>query len=410
MIHVLKFILSLIIIIAPAINANAQIKTQSKGCAILFDNSNSMIQYFDPDQMEDAKQLIIDLLFEGKHDSTKWDFSGNSSELRKIWNPNMLLYLHPFGELSSPVDPFYRNLPEYEIIPDETEAKNFIHKYLFSKLNFRDMFTHIELARMLSWWKIAMIMGDEGKHFYMDVIIVTDGIEDRDMGFPDAGLSIRRAYSTATVSEVYKFLFEHKRRSVRNPGLVLTVQLEQIGPYYFPQPSPASSDSTGKTDVDFVKLTSPSNGKQFTESDKWISFAWSSEGNFEGYVLEIYEQLNRRKILEKHILNDKKYSVSIPKQILRQLGEPKGRGIKFSAYVRGVYPETVKDLVPVQSNLVSFTITPAGSSFPWGLTFLVLGIGSLATLYILYSNGTLQKYVQRLTGKIKKGEDDFSDI
>ncbi|MBP7461770.1 MAG: hypothetical protein KBA26_10815 [Candidatus Delongbacteria bacterium] len=170
----LKYFIFCLLIIASFSSAQPK-----DGLIILFDNSGSMKQSFTPQQLEDAKILIDNFLFNGIYDSSKWNLSTQDT-LVKIWNDKMFLYVHPYGEAIKESEPYFRLSPDYDTREMESSAKEFINGYLYNRLDYRDKSTNTELAKYYAWWKISNLPDfmPNGKNF--GLLIITDGKRDTD--------------------------------------------------------------------------------------------------------------------------------------------------------------------------------------------------------------------------------------
>ncbi len=386
------------ILISTLISSANLFAQRDRGCAILFDNSGSMTQYFRSEQLKDAKNLIKDLMFRGTFDKNKWEVSGNTQSIKKIWQPNTFLYVHPFGSLNSRTEPFFSTLPEYDTKASENDAIRFIDKYLLKKLRFNESFTYIDLAKKFSWWKISNLLGQKGKSYFMDVMIVTDGQPDQNAHYAGSGLVVERSFTSNNVREVPLLLFIHRTPSYSNPNVNLKIHLFEIGPHFIRPVSPPPAGIGNTINEQRIKLIKPNPNEEIHEEAKRINFVWESKGNFEKYILEVSLVNPRKKIIEK-VFNDPKarrFSLSMS-QVQQKLKNVNPEKLKFACFVKGVFPEE-SESVPITSGTTYFNIS---DSTPWGtIIFFTLLILLLILLTYLYQNGKLEVIIEKIKERL----------
>ncbi|HEY9187967.1 MAG TPA: hypothetical protein VIR55_08695 [Ignavibacteria bacterium] len=205
--------------------------------AILFDNSASM-KKLSGNGIEDTKKLIMDFIFEGRYDTSKWKFSGDKNSLKKIWVNYSTVYLHAFGKIISDKYPYFSEEPEIDIRSNEEFAKRFIKKYLLSKITLSESFTN-DLLSELVCWKIFDTLNKN--NFEINMIKVWDGLPDPEIT-PVQSLKMERTKYTPHEKQI--ILFQHKHYS--NGKQSLSVEYKLCF-YYKSKGIPTGTNNTNNT-------------------------------------------------------------------------------------------------------------------------------------------------------------------
>ena len=222
----MKRLLIFLIILVPIFTFAAD-----EGVGILFDNSGSMTGCFSNKMLEDAQKAVTELIFNGSYDQNTWTMAAEGKwSKKKIWEPGSMIYVHAFGELTSRIEPFFKATPDYAELKTENEARQFIRKELFYKLNFKEKFTHFELAKWLCWWNLCSRLGKGGRNYYMNVLIISDFLPDIQEKFAGAGDEIQNAFITNNAGLATLFRLVHNKPSISKkiPDARLQIHLLRI--------------------------------------------------------------------------------------------------------------------------------------------------------------------------------------
>jgi len=260
----MKKVLIIIMILFPAIAfAGNRGAAQNEGVAILFDNSGSMRQYFSDDMLGDAKKAVMDLVFKGSYDRKKWGMIVQGDEYRqqvikKVWKPGAYIYLHAFGQLKSPgyiasLQQYFKKAPDSGGYNTESEARQFIQKKLFDKIDYRDKFTVFDLSKFLCWYNVSTDIGSYGKNYFMNVFIVSDFVPDtyeKYSVYEGVGKEIRHAFINNNPGETMLFELEHlKQGKKKHEKRKLKIRLLRIGPHFIKKQTP---NDKKKSEVHYI--------------------------------------------------------------------------------------------------------------------------------------------------------------
>lgn len=367
----MKRLLICLVILVPVISL-----ASNEGVGILFDNSGSMIQNFTREMLQDAKDVVLGLIFNGTYDQNTWTMIAESDEYKnrtnkKIWDPGDIIYLHAFGELNRRIEPFFVSDPDYVEFKLANKATEFIRRELYSRLDFSDRRTNFDLAKYLCWWNLSSQLGQGGKNYYMDVLIVSDFLPDPQHAYSGAGDNIKNAFITNNAGETTLFRLVHNQPSKMIAGVKLEVRLLRIGPHYIPPaPTPAAA-GTSQASTDRITLVSPqSNYELNPKKESNIRFTWNAEGEFDKYIIEIHSLKPMAKVL---IRETKSKQTLIPAKILISKMESY-KSDRLVWFVKGVYPENNPGgNVSIISNRYYLKKLEGGSSKIW-ILFLILAL------------------------------------
>lgn len=371
-----------------------------EGVGILFDNSGSMKSCFTDEMLQDAQKAVMGLVFNGSYDRSIWTMAAEGKRSKKkIWESGGMIYVHAFGELSSRTEPFFKATPDFAELKKENEARQFIRKELFYKLNFNEKFTHFELAKWLCWWNLCAQLGKGGKNYYMNVLIISDFLPDIQEKFAGAGDEIQNAFITSNAGLATLFRLVHKKRSISKkiPDARLQIHLLHIGPHFI-QPKPPPSGQPPSDDQ--IILKSPrSNYELDPDKAPNIKFAWEVKGKFEKYILEIHSVKPRRKVLIREIQSKQ---TLVPAKILVSRMES-FKSERLVWFVKGVYPEDNKAGKISVTSSHSYLKQPEGGSGTIWILFLILAL--IAAM--IFGLPKLMQAIKRARDKKKK--DDLKD-
>jgi hypothetical protein len=371
-------ILLLLIVLVPSLNFAA-----NEGVGILFDNSGSMRNYFTKKMLEDAEKVVMDLVFNGTYDRKTWSMVAQGDEYtkrsnRKLWQPDDMIYVHAFGQIIKPTEPFFRVNPEYGEQNTENEAREFIRKELFDKLNYKDNKTNYELAQDLCWLNLCNQLGSGGKDYYMNVLIISDFEPDHQPEFAGSGDAIHKAIINNNVAEGKIFWLKHNTPGEKYPNVKLQILILHIGPHFIQKPPPTPTPGPGKTpipskDKDQIILKTPKPNYELNpKKEPNIKFSWKAKGNFEKYIVEIHSLKPRRKVLVRETKNKQ---TLVPAKILTaRMNSFKSDRLVW--FVKGVYPKETKKL-SMTSNRYFLKEASGGGSAIWILLLILLLIAGM---------------------------------
>lgn len=308
---------------------------------ILFDNSGSMKKFSD-NQISDAKNLIFDLLFKGDYDTTKWDIIGEKSNIKNLWSPNTVLYLHPFGGVNKQYQPFFNMSPDINSFNNQDETKKFIQNQLFNKLSFSDPSTDIDLAKYYYWDRISTSLNSIQK---LKVFIISDFIPDASQNFPTQPKA-NFIKCNGTEQSLVRFSLKGQVK----PSLLVEGTLL----YSLNLPTYATNFNNS------ITITKPKNNSGINKNENLI-ITWNAKGKFIKYILRFEQCRPLKRIIETE-LNPKLVSFSINSTILKRTDEKN----QYQISITGIN----SDNSTTRSNTVSISISSA--SFPFGIVLIII--------------------------------------
>jgi len=143
--------------------------------AILFDNSGSMKDFFSETELNLAKEQVLDLVFNGQINTNNWKLVGRPLNA-PLWDfVNGRCYIHAFGEFGKDLTFMEGNYAFYHF-NDIQDARNTLSSFLDSKLDFKDKYTNIDLAKQFAWFHISNNMASG--YITIHLLLITDDVPD----------------------------------------------------------------------------------------------------------------------------------------------------------------------------------------------------------------------------------------
>ncbi|MCB0263181.1 MAG: hypothetical protein KDH98_08525 [Calditrichaeota bacterium] len=351
----------------------------SQAVGVLFDNSGSMHQFYPSKTLEDGKQLILDLVFQGNYDQNLWkeesinpQFRATFQHKKPLWNSGDMLYLHAFGEVDNQFSlPFFRQPPYYRTFDNASTAITAVQNQLFARLDFGENYTHSDIADLVAWKYISEYLPERKKKNYCYLVTISDFVADPNVSVHDVEQELLNQQTVSQTTPVTYLILSYTgvAPNAPKPLKMILTRLE------WQRPEDEPTGDTTPVSPTIRLINPPANHKyEVTDKLKQIPFSWSNVEGVETYNVHI-RQVEPPRSIGVFSTRLQRYNLD-----LRSLS--KADKVEIEWHVEADQPGGDGRITSSKSR---FSIEKSGDSI-WGILVLLALIAAAIFLVARYGN------------------------